>query len=69
VLYTLCRLIEVGVVGLLGFGVVDLEFDLEFGVVGLLDRDPVRRRENRRGETDLFSGSPSKITSASSYGD
>lgn len=39
-------------IGLLGFGVVDL---LRFGVVGLLDRDPVRRSGNRYGETDRLS--------------
>lgn len=40
-------------VGLLGFGVVGL---LILGVVGLLDdRDPVRRRGNRYGETDRLS--------------
>ena len=39
-------------VGLLGFGVVGL---LILGVGGLLDRDPVRRRGNRYGETDRLS--------------
>lgn len=53
-LITICRETEVGVVGLLRLvGVVDLEF----GVVGLLDKEPVRKRENLRGEIDLFSDS------------
>ena len=52
----LCLALEgFGVVGLLGFGVVGL---LILGVVGLLDdRDPVRRRGNRYGETDRLSKS------------
>lgn len=51
----LCLALEgFGVVGLLGFGVVGL---LIFGVVGRLDRDPVRRRGNRYGDTDCLSKS------------
>lgn len=46
-----CRPTGFGVVGRLAFGVVDLEF----GVVGLLERDPERKRENRCGETARFS--------------
>lgn len=46
-----CRPTGFGVVGRLGFGVVDLEF----GVVGRLERDPERKRGNRCGDTVVFS--------------
>lgn len=56
-------LLKFGVVDLLRSCVVDLENEvgvgvaaLEFEVVGLLERDPVRKSGNRCGETVRFSG-------------
>lgn len=62
-------LLKFGVIDLLKFGVVDLLIScvvdlengvgvvvLEFGVAGLLERDPVRKSGNRCGETVRFSG-------------